>query len=184
MTKYIDLENELDCLYANFKDTKNTLTIVANYVNVIDSSFDETVIIIDLLAKYSKTTKKLTLNYEIPLIGYSADIKVTKNVEKRTIKHKRSGRTVHKDNGEPEYIEVKGTIPGYENDMTRMVHNPSYKEWDEEIDDSWVEHVEDVSYDTKINKTLVQDFNEKNKLIEKILKEKIKSVIPLICEKG
>lgn len=166
------LEESLNCAYLKIKDTAKTLTIVANYIT-IEEAFDSPITIVDLFAKYNKTTNKLTLNYEVPLIDYKADITRTRHVKRTKVDKKMIYGKTHKTNGEPRYIEVKGEIRGYENDMTRTVNNPDFEEWDEPKIHEWVETVEKVYYKTKINKTFVQDFNEKNKLINDILKEKI-----------
>lgn len=173
------LTQTLNCATVKTKETSKTVTIVAKYINIEDES-DLRATIVDLFAKYHKSTGKLTLEYEIPLLDYKEDVTRTRHVERKRVKRKRSYGKVHKTNGEPRYIEVKGDIRGYENDMTRTVLNPAFEEWDEPNVHTWMEDVEDVTFNTHVNKTFVQDFNEKNAAIRKFLENCIMDAIKAV----
>lgn len=170
------LEGYLRCAYLRTKSTAKTLVIVASYIEIEDL-FESPVTIVDLYASFDKCNGRLSLNYEIPLMDYREDVEEVRHVERKRVKRERSYGKVHKTNDEPEYIEVKGTIRGYENDMTRIVDNPDYEEWDEPDVHTWMEDVEEVSFNRHVNKTFVQDFNERQKAIKSYLKQVILSAI-------
>lgn len=163
------LKRLLKCSTLNVKNTKNYITISVTNLEINIEQLESPIILIDLLAKYNKSNGDLTLDYDTPVALYKELTILIPYIVDKVLTHTFTTK-VQKDNGESEFISVPSEWLMLRN---TVVKNPNYKEWTENVKETFQETVQEVRYKEKIIKTFEDDFLEKIEAIEDVLSKKI-----------